>query len=93
MKLLKDYTLMSNQNIGGELFTVGEIVKDLNATVIHGIKEVDNAIMLGQRNIKSVLYSRYMYAETEFNEKYQKEEFSPAERQYKRIKELKKITA
>lgn len=93
MKLLKDYTPMSNQNIGGELFTLNKIgpVKDLNATVIHGIKEIDNCIMLGQRNIKSELYSLYMQAETVFNELYEKEKYSPAERQYNRIKQIKTI--
>lgn len=85
MKILKDYTIMSHQHIGGVVFDLSEGHRDLNATVIHGIGEIENAIWLAEYIAKNVLYDLYIQVERVFNEKYKKELLSPQERVYQRL--------
>ena len=85
MKILKDYTIMSHQHIGGVVFDLSEGHRDLNATVIHGIGEIENAIWLAERNKPNELYGLYSQVETVFETKYKKEVLSSTERVYQRI--------
>lgn len=65
MKLLSDYTKLSETNIGGVLYSNNQI--DKRCTVIHAKHVVEYAIYMQSKNVNSQIYDVWQFADSMVN--------------------------